>query len=189
MRRIWLGTLVCSLGLVGMALADDQKGSGSDDSSATPPEPRRPDPGSDLPEDGAGAGQKEQASNLDFVTVDSNRDGTISQSELDRVKGNEFSKLDRNRDGRVDRAEFGKMSPLSRQDLLKGSGPPAAMSSAFADADANGDGRLSRGEASSILKERTFSSADRNADGYLDRTEFPSPSPTSSNPGPPQVEP
>lgn len=41
-----------------------------------------------------------------FETLDTNRDGTLSQAEVSKVKGVDFSKADTNRDGKLDRSEY-----------------------------------------------------------------------------------
>jgi hypothetical protein len=50
------------------------------------------------------------ATKPDFQSVDTDRDGKISESEFSRVQGGDLGRVDTNRDGTIDRNEFRNMT-------------------------------------------------------------------------------
>ncbi|MEO0445281.1 MAG: hypothetical protein AAF191_04315 [Verrucomicrobiota bacterium] len=78
-----------------------------------------------------------------FEKLDSNGDGTVSQSEAPAQAWERISKLDADGDGGVTKAEFAKMLTMA-----KGKGKAGAGSGKFFDAmDKDGDGGISETEA------------------------------------------
>jgi hypothetical protein len=66
------------------------------------------------------------------------------------------------------RDELGGPGPMGRPDAANGGRPARDR---LRQADANGDGKLSKDEAPAFLRER-FDQVDRNNDGFLDETEL-----------------
>jgi Ca2+-binding EF-hand superfamily protein len=129
-----------------------------------------------------------------FGALDTDRDGELSNAEIVGA-GSALLKLDRNNDGKLSPQEiFGpggappmrpgdgtrpdqqrpdQQRPDQRRPGQRGLGGvnPEELRQRLKDADANGDGKLSREEAPSLLKPR-FDQVDVNSDGALDEAEM-----------------
>ncbi len=98
--------------------------------------------------------------------IDANNDGAIDRTEAaahPRLAAR-FDELDRNRDGKLDSSE--------RPHHRKGHGRHGGMQR-VAEADKDGDGRISRTEAASLSRiGDAFDQIDANRDGYIVRSEL-----------------
>lgn len=97
--------------------------------------------------------------------IDADKDGEISSSELaDAAKA--LAQFDTNKDGKLDAAELraqvaGGDAPAGREAILR----------RLKEADANGDGKLSKDEAPERLKQ-VFDRIDANSDGQIEPGEL-----------------
>jgi hypothetical protein len=149
--------------------------------------PRRPDGPPGMPPPGGGL----------FGALDADRDGELSNREIVGA-GLALLRLDRNGDGKLTPDEaFGPGGPAGRPgdgrpgarrggprpgdrpgerpaegrpETGRGNLGPEAFRARLREADADKDGRISKDEAPSPLKER-FDRADANGDGFLDEAE------------------
>lgn len=101
-----------------------------------------------------------------FGAIDANGDGALSAEEIAGA-GEAIVKLDANGDGAITREE------LRPQAGAAGDGPngPQQAQAFIQRADRDGDGRVSKEEASGPLQEH-FDRADANADGFVDSGEL-----------------
>ncbi|KAF1692778.1 hypothetical protein CSC62_14180 [Pseudoxanthomonas jiangsuensis] len=106
--------------------------------------------------------------------LDANKDGVIERGEAAAFPrlAERFDTLDKNRDGKLDRGELprrphgdrGRHGPGHRGGFGGPDGP------GFAGADKDGDGRISKAEATAAAAER-FDRMDANKDGFVDRAD------------------
>lgn len=99
-----------------------------------------------------------------LASSDANGDSVITRAEFRQARLQRFEKADRNRDGAVSRDDFKRLARF-RPDVVK------RLNNLIAEADANGDGRVTRDE---ISKAPTpiFDRADANRDGKIDQREL-----------------
>jgi Ca2+-binding EF-hand superfamily protein len=115
-----------------------------------------------------------------FAILDTDRDGELSTAEIVGA-GTALLKLDRNGDGKLTPNEVGPggppPGPFARPGDGRpgqrgiGGGSPEAMRERLKQADANGDGKISKDEAPPMLRER-FDRLDANSDGFIDEQEM-----------------
>ena len=123
-----------------------------------------------------------------IATLDADSDGELSASEIEAAS-KALLKLDRNSDGKLTREELFPGAPdgpprdrpgADRPDErrpgegrggLRGRPNPEDFQARLKEADANGDGKLTKDEAPPMLRER-FDRIDANSDGVLDETEI-----------------
>ena len=150
-------------------------------------------PGDGRPGDGRPMGPP--AGDVFMRLFDTDKDGKLSKAEL-TVAGEILTKLDKDNDGEVSRQELGAgmmalvgPPPGGRPDGPRPDGPrpegnqpgnprpegqridPEQMLSRLKQADANGDGKLSKDEAPDRMREN-FDRLDTNSDGFLDDAEL-----------------
>jgi Ca2+-binding EF-hand superfamily protein len=111
---------------------------------------------------------------------DKNGDGKLSKDELPAIFGKAFDAADKNGDGKLDRAGVAAMQTLLRNVFAAGNQPktpPAKDIEKFIDGllkqfDKDGDGKISRKEATGPFLADNFDQLDLNKDGFLDRKEL-----------------
>jgi Ca2+-binding EF-hand superfamily protein len=113
---------------------------------------------------------------------DKNGDGKLSKDELPAVLGKAFDASDKNGDGKLDRDEVAAMQMLLRNFFVAGNqpktAPPAAkdidkiIDNLLKQFDKDGDGKISRKEATGPFLADNFDRLDLNKDGFLDRKEL-----------------
>jgi Ca2+-binding EF-hand superfamily protein len=112
-------------------------------------------------------GASSAALEQDFITLDFNRDGIVTEDEWYFQRA-DFVRIDRNRDNIITRAEFLNQNVAG----TTGRAPAVARNSAaaFADLDANDDGRVSVNEWQGTPER--FEVLDSNRNGFLSRREM-----------------
>jgi Ca2+-binding EF-hand superfamily protein len=100
-----------------------------------------------------------------FAERDENKDGKLSRDEVPGMSPERFQKIDANRDGALTRDEFLAAKARRGQDH----GERGARM--FARVDQDGDGKVTRAEASAVVK-TLFDKKDANHDGALTRDEL-----------------
>lgn len=107
-----------------------------------------------------------------FATLDENRDGRLSKDELAKAV-DKFAELDANGDGSLQPEELFRPAGGDRPDGRRPEGAPGRrpggadfVQRIFQQADANGDGKLSKDEAPDRMKEN-FDQIDANSDGSI----------------------
>lgn len=96
-----------------------------------------------------------------IMTTDTNGDGVISRDEFHDVLAARWKHIDRNADGYLDEDDFPAGAAMRARTQL----------AQISDLDANGDGRISKGEVLNRLSSG-FAQADANADGVLSPAEI-----------------
>jgi Ca2+-binding EF-hand superfamily protein len=100
----------------------------------------------------------------DVAQIDSNHDGQITRAEFAAARMANFARLDRNGDGVVSAADIPVLARFKP-------GIQKTFQSFIANADANGDGMVTRVELATAPMP-VFDRADANHDGVIDRTEM-----------------
>jgi len=137
----------------------------------TPPAPA----GATAPGGPGGAGRPMQhhggPSDL-FRGADANKDGAVSREEAQNMFNQHFNAMDLNKDGKLTPEEMRSAREAQRKNRTGHF--QAAMEERFKKADANGDGSLSREEATASMPQlaRDFDRLDANKDGKLTREEL-----------------
>ena len=114
--------------------------------------------------------------------ADLNGDGKISESEMARGIAVTFAALDANGDGALDSGEIAnakkKLKAHRKQARAAGEAklhyvkfPAKRMKKRFDQIDANGDGRISEAELTTV-SEKMFTRRDKNRDGYISLADF-----------------
>jgi Ca2+-binding EF-hand superfamily protein len=118
------------------------------------------------------AGEGERKGDGGFSRLDTNKDGVLTKDELqakgaDRIAAS-FDKLDRDKDGMVTQEEM-KEARTTRMAAMR-----EHAEERFKTADKNGDGSLSKEEATASMPRlaQRFDSLDQNKDGQLSRDEL-----------------
>lgn len=105
-----------------------------------------------------------------LMQFDDDGDGKIDRDEAPEQFLQRFGQIDSNDDGFIDQSELNSAQPPPR---FPGAGLAGGRMRMFEQMDANGDGKLTRDEASGPMAAR-FESMDSNRDGAVDRTEMES---------------
>jgi Ca2+-binding EF-hand superfamily protein len=125
----------------------------------------------DAPDDAAREGRSAREGEM-FKRLDTNHDGVLTKDEL-QAKGAQrvaqsFDKLDRDKDGMITQDEM-KEARTTRMAAMK-----EHAEERFKTADKNGDGSLSKEEATASMPRlaQRFDSLDQNKDGQLSSDEL-----------------
>ena len=107
-----------------------------------------------------------------FRDADANKDGAVSREEAQNMFNQHFNAMDLNKDGKLTPEEMRSAREAQRKNRTGRF--QAAMDERFKKADANGDGSLSREEATASMPRmaRDFDRLDANKDGKLTREEL-----------------
>lgn len=110
--------------------------------------------------------------NKHFMGSDTNKDGAVSREEAQAAFERHFTALDGDKDGKVTQEEMKAAHVNARK--LRADGYRAAFDARYKKADLNGDGMLSREEATTGMPRlsRTFDRFDGNKDGQLTTAEI-----------------
>lgn len=101
-----------------------------------------------------------------FDTIDADKDGKVTEAELDAHRAAEFAAADANSDGMLNAAE------LTDQHLARMADRAADRSARLIEnLDDNGDGNLSAEEMDERVRERGFARMDKNDDGAISKDE------------------
>lgn len=92
-----------------------------------------------------------------FTLADKDRDGKVTQAEIDALRAEHFQAADTNGDGSIDQTEMQAWGTKMRSEHMK---------KFFATLDKDGDGKLSKSEVPARLAGR-FDSVDTNKDGFI----------------------
>jgi Ca2+-binding EF-hand superfamily protein len=92
-----------------------------------------------------------------LTMADTDKDGTLDQTEVDAAASTQFDKLDKDKDGTLDKAEVGKR--LSKAD--------------FAAADPDNDKTLTKAEYTAVV-DADFKAADADSNGKIEAKELKS---------------
>jgi Ca2+-binding EF-hand superfamily protein len=116
--------------------------------------------------------------------ADTNKDGRVSQAEMDAALAKSFAVLDTNHDGVLSKAEVEnrkatyktyrvqlKAERKSGQHVAGVIRMPKGLGKHFAAIDANKDGFISRTELASVAQ-HAFQRRDHNKDGYISAADF-----------------
>jgi hypothetical protein len=126
--------------------------------------------------------KKEKRINRMIKRADLNGDGKISRSEMSRGISVTFVALDANRDGSLNSAEIAnaKKALKAHRKQARASGearphyvkfPAKRINKRFDRIDANGDGRISEAELTTVSG-KMFQRRDKNRDGYISLADF-----------------
>ena len=145
-RSVWKTGFVCAMVLGGVAMALDSYGFG-------PPEGGGPGSGflRDL-----------------MARVDANKDGTVTQPEMEAFHKERFSFADANGDGKLSKEEF--VTAESR-DEVRQQMRQSRMSNMFSNLDKDSDGTITQAEALNMATDR-FKQFDTNGDGKITQEEL-----------------
>jgi Ca2+-binding EF-hand superfamily protein len=100
-----------------------------------------------------------------FDGIDNDGDGAITVEEIVRIEGKQARRMDSDGDGRLSLREFNFGIPADREDLI------ARRTRRFGIMDADLDGFVTESE-STAFAERVIAEADQNGDGRVTRAEF-----------------
>lgn len=116
--------------------------------------------------------------------ADTNKDGRVSEAEMEAALARSFALLDTNHDGVLSKAEIEsrrnvykayrqqvKADRKAGQQVAGVIRMPKAVEKHFAKIDANGDGVLSKSELASVAQ-HVFKRRDVNKDGYISAADF-----------------
>ena len=162
----------------------DTNGDGAIDRNEAAADPRLAKGFDTLDRDGDGRltkGERPQRMHRDgphhrggIARLDADGDGRISKAELgDRgAMAKDFAAIDSNRDGYIVRSEVNAWE--AKQRPIREQAREAKFAATFAAADLNGDGKLSKVEASEKMPRmaKRFAWMDDNRDGFLSRAEL-----------------
>jgi Ca2+-binding EF-hand superfamily protein len=105
-----------------------------------------------------------KAAEMIVRSMDGNRDGKISKDEISAVMKPYFEQIDTNGDGFIDAKEAWGLAYYANSQQVKG---PVTAEQIVGYLDKNGDGKISKDEASAELKPH-FEQIDTNKDGVID---------------------
>lgn len=101
-----------------------------------------------------------------FDSIDADKDGKVTEAELDAYRAAEFKAADANSDGILSAEE------LTQQHLARMAERAADRSARMIESlDGNGDGSLSADEMDQSARERGFAQIDRDDDGAISKDE------------------
>jgi Ca2+-binding EF-hand superfamily protein len=126
--------------------------------------------------------KKEKRIHRMIKRADLNGDGKVSQSEMARGIAVTFAMVDTDRDGSLSASEISgsKAKIKTERKRAKASGegrlhyvtlPAKRINKRFDRIDANNDGMLSKGEIERVA-DRMFKKRDKNNDGYITKVDF-----------------
>lgn len=98
-----------------------------------------------------------------FAKMDADHDGVVTRAEFVAHRAAMFDRMDQNRDGLVSPADFPRLARFRPEGYRR-------LTAALQQADANGDGAVSRAELTAAPT-TLFDRADANHDGRIDTTE------------------
>lgn len=120
----------------------------------------------------SGSPQGGRSMNKHFMASDTNKDGAVSREEAQAAFERHFATLDGDKDGKVTPEEIKGAHVSARK--MRADRFRAAFDASYKKADLNGDGMLSREEASTGMPRlgRAFDRFDGNKDGQLTTAEI-----------------
>lgn len=104
-----------------------------------------------------------------FGDMDANADGVVTRAEFDAANAQRFQHMDRNANGVLDADE--RPQPPGGGERPPGQGPGAGAGPGGFNPDANGDGEVTRAEATTAAA-AMFDRLDQNRDGRLSEAEL-----------------